>query len=262
MFMRMETHFVHVYIVHRLMHSRAVKQVLIDAGEIIIVELHNGARVSVHLIERYIDLDHIHTVFESNGQAGIYTLFLLWEEMLLPPAHSFYKPDGWMHALQAIYGGKTYGYKPTGNSGFVLPVYFEHQALSELYYIRFGEAVDFDRLGVRLWTTDVPVPGNWHIADFEDPPPAYTLPRAKPAPSVRPAAPSPPPISPERLKLSVYFQVLGIPLHADRDTVQQAYRRLAREAHPDVNHNSLHATKQMQRINEAYRKIIRHIETE
>jgi len=48
-----------------------------------------------------------------------------------------------------------------------------------------------------------------------------------------------------------YYEVLGVSRDADRDEVQQAYRRLARKNHPDVNKDP-GAEERFKEINEAY----------
>jgi len=48
-----------------------------------------------------------------------------------------------------------------------------------------------------------------------------------------------------------YYEVLGISRNASGDDVQQAYRKLARRHHPDVNKNP-HAEEKFKEINEAY----------
>src|ERR1700712_5590529 len=48
-----------------------------------------------------------------------------------------------------------------------------------------------------------------------------------------------------------FYEVLGVSRDADRDQVQQAYRRLARQNHPDVNKDP-GAEERFKQINEAY----------
>ncbi|MCU1651522.1 MAG: chaperone DnaJ domain protein [Pseudonocardia sp.] len=48
-----------------------------------------------------------------------------------------------------------------------------------------------------------------------------------------------------------YYEVLGVPRHAEADELQQAYRKLARANHPDVNSDPA-AEERFKEINEAY----------
>ena len=47
------------------------------------------------------------------------------------------------------------------------------------------------------------------------------------------------------------YQVLGVSPNADEDTIRQAYRRLAKKYHPDLNPGDAAAAQKMNEINEA-----------
>lgn len=49
-----------------------------------------------------------------------------------------------------------------------------------------------------------------------------------------------------------YYQILGVPKNANDKDIKQAYRRLARKHHPDVNPNNKGAQEKFKEINEAY----------
>ena len=52
-----------------------------------------------------------------------------------------------------------------------------------------------------------------------------------------------------------YYEALGVPRTADADQLQEAYRRLARRYHPDVNKDPA-AEEQFKEVNEAYLSLI------
>lgn len=52
-----------------------------------------------------------------------------------------------------------------------------------------------------------------------------------------------------------YYAVLGVAPDADEQTIQQAYRKLARQHHPDVNPGDKSAEERFKDINEAYQAL-------
>jgi curved DNA-binding protein len=55
----------------------------------------------------------------------------------------------------------------------------------------------------------------------------------------------------ESMEFKDYYQILGIPPDADEKTIRQAFRKLARQYHPDVNPGDRAAEEQFKAINEA-----------
>src|SRR5258707_14615624 len=48
-----------------------------------------------------------------------------------------------------------------------------------------------------------------------------------------------------------YYQILGVPKTASEKDIKNAYRKLARKYHPDLNPNDTESHKKFQQINEA-----------
>jgi curved DNA-binding protein len=49
-----------------------------------------------------------------------------------------------------------------------------------------------------------------------------------------------------------YYKILGVPKNAEQKEIQKAYRKLARQYHPDINPNNKEAEEKFKEINEAY----------
>lgn len=52
-----------------------------------------------------------------------------------------------------------------------------------------------------------------------------------------------------------YYEILGVSADADDKTIKQAYRKLARQYHPDVNPGNKEAEEKFKEINEAYQAL-------
>ena len=51
------------------------------------------------------------------------------------------------------------------------------------------------------------------------------------------------------------YQVLGVSPNASEDDIKQAYRRLAKQYHPDLHPGDASAAQKMNEINQAYEQI-------
>ena len=49
-----------------------------------------------------------------------------------------------------------------------------------------------------------------------------------------------------------YFKVLGVERSADADAIKRAFRKLARQYHPDVNPDDVGAEAKFKEVSEAY----------
>lgn len=235
--MRFETHRVSEYVVRLLQYSPAVRAILADGGDIIECALVDGAIISVHLIESDIALYEAEQILRANGERGVYSLFLFWRDLLLPDHGQLMRVDAWLATWTALYGGKIYGYDFNGPDIYLFPVHFDIQP--EGWLTRFGPTIDPALLIVREVTTYGALAGTWRVAAFDGEPrqPQVWTPTT----------------------VEDFYAVLELKVGASRTMVKRAYRRLARQTHPDVN-DQADANARMQALNDAYRELLRHLD--
>lgn len=232
--MRFDTQNAGHFLVWRLQQCRNIAHVLEDGSDIILLKLVSGQQILLYLIDSPIGLSEIRATLRQNSQNSIFSLYIFWCDLLLPPENSFYELDDWMAFLVALYGDKLYGFDVQGRNTFFFPVHF--QGAGKRRYINFGEDVDFDLLTCVTVTYGQT---NWLVAGFTHSQEDQVKRRVY-----------------HESRLAPYFAMLGLELDADLPAIKSAYRRLAQRLHPDVNPD-LDATERMKQVNDAYAQIIK-----
>lgn len=249
--MRFDLHKVRTYLVNELQDAPVVAEVTHDGTDIVLLKTALGQEVIIHLIERGLSLNELKDTLAENNAVGRHTLFVLWADMLLPPENGLYTPPDWMEVMHTLYDGKIYGYDTYGQYVGVFPVYFEQQSGRYGRFIRYGETIQAAKLRCDYVQVQTPyLDGYWRMADFE----AQTA--RKQAGGSRSSY-----TTSDRHSMSAFYTVLSIEPNADKAAIRAAYRRLAREYHPDLN-QSPDATAKMQAINEAYERIMQQFSDE
>ncbi len=262
---RFDTYNASAHLVRQLEQSGRV-EVLHDGGDNLLVQLESGERISIHLIETVLPAYEIRQVLTEHQAADIYTLFIVWGEMFLPEHGTVLVPDAWLRVLYSLYGDKVYAFGVYGKDIHIFPVYFDAHGYER--QVRYGDDVRVADLGTGVTHLKTryelhELYGSWRIADFNGQ--AAETARSQAGGQQRQhhththhghvhQKPS------THLRRRTPWEILGVPTDADREAVKQAYRRLARKYHPDVN-PSHHATGQMQILNVAYDTILREIDT-
>ena len=245
--MRFDTHRVSAQLVNALQRGRPQLEVTYDGGDLIRVSLESNEIVHIYFIENPITVYETKGIVAANTGVGIYTLFILWRDLLLPIDGTHYHPDDWMAALLALHGDKIYAFDAYfGEDLYIFPVYFEGLGFERT--IRHGTAIDATKLvGEMIITRSPLIEGVWRMANFETNEPESE--RESHEADTRPV----------NTALTIYYQRLGIKGNAGREAVKRAYRRLARKYHPDLNTDP-GATIRMQQINEAYMSIVEELD--
>lgn len=236
---RYETAYVSAHTVNLLSESGMMSHMLHNGGDIVLFQNSLGQAISLHFIESALPLYEIRNILADNGRKDIYTLFLLWSDMLLPHHGQTYLVDDWMEALYTLYGSAIYAYELIDAESFVFPVYFRGHG--QLRQVEHGTTVRYRLLSCRTVRTHLPDFNDvWKVADFGGSSGAAHDPVGEAAYDTA---------------LSEHYVLLGVTPSDDRETIKRAYRLLARRFHPDLNRDST-AHEQMQKLNEAYRAVL------
>jgi hypothetical protein len=241
---RFATYRASAYLVWQLQHSGAT--ILDDGGDIILVRLMTGEQVSIHLIESIVPNYELKATLAYNQANGASTLFIFWAEMLLPPEGHLIELHDWEIPLLALWGDQIFAYETFGQEVFIFPVHYDREG--QYRSIRYGATLNMRFLNTA--TVDVTIPyfkGKWQVAGFSDKPHDSTHKHHQAGEDRRPTA--------QPGTYAAYYETLEVAHDAEPEEIKTAYRRLARQLHPDVN-TATDATQQMQALNEAYRKIM------
>jgi hypothetical protein len=252
--MRIYLNIVNSHLIYELQKSDAIARIKHDGGDLVLVELPSGETVSIHLVERDIDVGLVKDILDRNSEAGIYTLLILWCDMLLPSDGQVYLPYDWMSSLLTVYGDKIYAYELASEEVIFYPVYFERQPGGLERLVRYGKPINMGDIWCDIVHVDAQhVKGTWRIADFER--------RTQSSQESDSTGYSRFRVSVDRNSMQIYYELLGISRDADWEAVKRAYRQLAREFHPDIN-KTPEAHERMQQINRAYDQIARLFDAE
>jgi hypothetical protein len=219
-----------------------------DGGDIIHLSLPTGEAISIHIIESSIPAYEIKSTIAYNQANGVYTLFILWADMLLPPEGHVIEVAEWEWPLLALYGDKLWAYDIFGGELFIYPIYYDR--IGPYREIRYGKTVNMRQLQATIVEVQFPfIKGRWRVASFGDKVPNKQ--HRYQTDADRQYSPR----SAQANSLAEYYALLGISMDAEEEDVKTAYRNLARKIHPDVN-KAPDATAQMQALNEAYRRLM------
>lgn len=254
--MRLDTYSFRNHLIAQLESKKTGATVHLDDGDILMISLRSGELVEIHIIERAVDIEEIHATFARNQRAEIYTLYVMWCDMVLPEDFQVYEPEDWLLTLHAIYDQKVYGYKVSGSEAVIYPVHLEKLPRRKRR-AHYGKPITIADIGcAKNQINSQSLEGEWFIADFNDTPLKDGYQRTYKTHD-------------DRYRQQVganhhlrdFYGELGLTIEADRGAVRKAYRQLAREFHPDLN-STPEATLRMQRLNEAYNKIIDWLDSE
>ena len=226
----------------------------------IVVQTWSGVVIHVHLVDEPIKARTVKRIAQDNTRVGIGTLFIV-DVKIVPDDGAKVDPDEGLLALHALFKDKLYTFRMLNGVPHIGQVHFKTFHRGGEREVWYGPDVPIQHLPCyRVWVNaPQTIKGNWLIAHFGSDAfwqqADYTSGRdsfrreqrrqaartnfrfwSNPSWSGGSASgfttPAPPP--PET-DLDRSFRQLGLTRNASGDEVKSAFRRLAREVHPDVS---------------------------
>ncbi|MCC6802001.1 MAG: J domain-containing protein [Anaerolineae bacterium] len=228
----------------------------------IVVHTWSGVLIHAYLISEPIKARAVKRILQDNTRVGIGTLFIV-DAKIAPEDGAKVEPDEGLLALHALYKDKLYTYRIVDGAPRIGQVHFKAFHRGAEREVWYGPDVSIQHLPCyRVWVhSPTTIKGNWLIAHFGSEAfwkqADYTTgrdafrreqhrqadrtnfrfwsnpPWSANSGSTGYTTPAPPP-QPET-ELDRSFRQLGLTRHASGDEVKAAFRRLAREVHPDVS---------------------------
>ena len=230
-------------------------------GDHIDIQTWSGVVIYAYLLDEPTKARTIKRIVQENTRVGVGTLFIVSAE-IVPDDGARVEPDEGLLALHALFKDKLYTYRIEDGTPKIGQVHFK--ARGDLREVWYGPDLTIAHLpSFRIWvTTPQSIKGNWMIANFgtdafwkqtdytigRDAFRQYQQHRAEDRSKFRfwgkpgwnsangdGSAPATPPPSPPESELDRSYRQLGLTSGATDDEVKAAFRRLAREFHPDVS---------------------------
>lgn len=236
----------------------SVQSTLVGTSPDLVINTWNGVKINVHLVHEPLKVRQMRRQLQDATSIGTGTLYIV-SESLLPKDNTRVLPDEWLLAIHALTGDRIYGFKPAPQGFHLLQVHFEPVNGLNAWEVQLGPEFQVDRVRFyRATTKPRAIKGDWLVADFDtacfwkenD----YRNHRERMVRERRRAAagttwqtwsgfqtwahdPSnaAAPASPLKTYLDMCYETLGLKPGADRETVKAAFRKLAREVHPDTS---------------------------
>lgn len=265
----------------------SIRSAVIDPAGHIVAHTWSSGVVHVHVLEDMPRIRQLKRIMQENTRVGIGSLFIISAKHV-PEDGSTVAPDEALLGLHALYRDRLYTYgQRKNNPPHIGQVHFKtFMARGDTREVWYGPDVAIRNLPCyRVWVTNPGgLKGNWMVANFGSEAfwkePDYTISREamrreqqRPegqthfytwsTPGWQPGGAQgyqtpadPPSYAPRETELDRCYKALGLQQGATSDQVKAAFRRLAREVHPDVSSlPKAEAEARFKKLLDSYNKI-------
>ena len=219
----------------------------------LVIETWMNSRLHIYLLGRAVKPRQIKNILKQNTSASIGTLFLVAARLL--PGDSFCgRLQDWQDDLRALYQGAIFAYDETQDGLRLIQVNLDETQNRGEFLVWHSRDFPCDSVSVRRRDYQTNIRGSWLVGDI-----------ASPQFKRR--------ISEERARQRFHYQTQGaqpgdgepinaaylaleIEVGAGQEAVKEAFRKLARQYHPDVSdHDKGEAEQRFKEVKRAYDRI-------
>lgn len=260
------------------------------AEPILYVQTWSATIIHVHVLDAMPKTRALKKIISDNSRIGIGTLFILDAALMPPDGEKLMPPDA-LAALHALFKGKIYTYHLENSTPSIGQVHFKPYGRGDEIEVWYGPDIEIKHLpSYRVWVKQPnSIKGDWVMANLGSDSfwkhadytagrdafrrqqrggftqqatyssadwnggARYTTESDVPTGNGGDPAQADARALARGSRLDSSFQVLGISTSASADEVKNAFRRLARELHPDTSTlPKAEAEQRFRRLNEAY----------
>ena len=225
----------------------------------LLVETWMNSRLYVYIIERPPKTREIRAILRQNTGASIGTLFLVAAD-LLPGDGYCGKLQAWQDNLRSLHLGAVYAFERTKGSANLLQINFDETTQRNQFIVWHTRDFPCDAVSARRREVQSGLRGSWIIGDIASPRFKRRIDEERAQKRFHYRTRRNLALDSQRAEtINAAYLALEIEVGAGQDAVKEAFRKLAREYHPDVSaHDKGEAERRFKEVQSAYQRIKTH----
>lgn len=225
----------------------------------IVVETWMNSRLFAYIIDRSPKSRQLRAILKQNSRASIGSLFLV-EAGLLPGDGYCGKLQGWQDDLRVLNIGVIHAYDLRQGEFRFVQVNLDETTQRNEFVAWHTKDFPFDAVSVRRRDCQTNIRGSWYVGDVTSPKFKRRISEERAQQRFHYHTRRPQPANTDTAKqISAAYLALEIEVGAGQEAVKEAFRKLAREYHPDVSpHEKEEAEQRFKEVKSAYDRIKSH----